>query len=449
MKEQLIAWILSLVMAAGGAVGAAPGPGTMEIFSSSYAVETPEFPEMAKYPDDEAMYSGGENTWEAWSEQQQARRHAADSYQGKLDGYLKTALPALLTPQKNSDNAVCSPINVWFALAMAAETANGDTRKEILDLLGSPSVEDLRETAVSMWKANYCDDGATTLRLGASLWMNKDIAFKEKTLQTLAKDYYAASFRGDMTDPEFSKAFKQWLDEMTGGLLKGNIDQLDDFNPDDVMALATTVYFSGKWAAEFNENNTYEETFHGVKGDTQADFLHSSSEGTYYWEDDFGAVEMPFTEDGSMWILLPDEGVTPKQLIDSGEALAFLNKNWDEKQSKHLVIDMAVPKFDVTASQDLKETLMSLGVTRMFTGAADFSNLTDEDGVCVSSATHDARVKIDEKGCEAAAFTVMMFSKTAMPPDERMEFRVDRPFLFIVTGIDGLPMFIGTVNALK
>ena len=449
MKETLIAWILSLVMAAGGAAGAAPGSGTMEIFSSSYAVETPEFPEMAQYPDDEAMFSGSENTWEAWSEQQEARRKAADRYQGKLDDYLKTALPALLTPQKGSDNAVCSPVNVWFALAMAAETANGDTRKEILDLLGSPSVEDLRETAVSMWKANYCDDGATTLRLGASLWMNQDIAFKEKTLQTLAKDYYAASFRGDMTDPEFSKAFKQWLDEMTGGLLKGNIDQLDDFNPDDVMALATTVYFSGKWAAEFNENNTYKETFHGVKGDTQVDFLHRSSEGVYYWEDNFGAVEMPFTEDGSMWILLPDEGVTPKQLVDSGEAMAFLNRNWDEKQSKHLVIDMAIPKFDVTASQDLKETLMSLGVTRMFTGAADFSNLTDEDGVYVSSATHDARVKIDEKGCEAAAFTVMMFTKSAMPPDERMEFRVDRPFLFVVTGIDGLPMFIGTVNVLK
>ncbi|MBO4881205.1 MAG: hypothetical protein J5555_05935 [Firmicutes bacterium] len=449
MKETLIAWILSLVMAAGGAAGAAPGSGTMEIFSSSYAVETPAFPEMAQYPDDEAMFSGSENTWEAWSEQQEARRKAADRYQGKLDDYLKTALPALLTPQKGSDNAVCSPVNVWFALAMAAETANGDTRKEILDLLGSPSVEDLRETAVSMWKANYCDDGATTLRLGASLWMNQDIAFKEKTLQTLAKDYYAASFRGDMTDPEFSKAFKQWLDEMTGGLLKGNIDQLDDFNPDDVMALATTVYFSGKWAAEFNENNTYKETFHGVKGDTQVDFLHRSSEGVYYWEDNFGAVEMPFTKDGSMWILLPDEGVTPKQLIDSGDALAFLNRNWDEKQRKHLVIDIAIPKFDVTASQDLKETLMSLGVTRMFTGAADFSNLTDEDGVYVSSATHDARVKIDEKGCEAAAFTVMMFTKSAMPPDERMEFRVDRPFLFVVTGIDGLPMFIGTVNALK
>ena len=43
----------------------------------------------------------------------------------------------------------------------------------------------------------------------------------------------------------------------------------------------------------------------------------------------------------------------------------------------------------------------------------------------------------------------MMFTKSAMPPDERMEFRVDRPFLFVVTGIDGLPMFIGTVNALK
>ena len=453
MKEKLIAWILSLVVAAGGTGCAVdPGQGTqgsMDVFDSVYAMAVPEFPEMAAYPEmgDGSDYDPA--AWEEWSAQKQAQYQAAETYEGKLNHYLQTAVPALLTPQKGSVNAVCSPVNVWFALAMAAEGAAGDTQKELLDLLGVSTVEELREIAGNLWTANYTDDGANTCRLGASLWMNQDIDFKEKTLQTLAKDYYAASFRGDMTDPEFSKAFKQWLDEMTGGLLKGNIDQLDDFNPDDVMALATTVYFSGKWAAEFNENNTYKETFHGVKGDTQVDFLHRSSEGVYYWEDNFGAVEMPFTKDGSMWILLPDEGVTPKQLIDSGDALAFLNRNWDEKQRKHLVIDIAIPKFDVTASQDLKETLMSLGVTRMFTGAADFSNLTDEDGVYVSSATHDARVKIDEKGCEAAAFTVMMFTKSAMPPDERMEFRVDRPFLFVVTGIDGLPMFIGTVNALK
>ena len=279
--------------------------------------------------------------------------------------------------------------------------------------------------------------------------MNQDIDFKEKTLQTLAKDYFAASFRGEMTDPAFSRAFKDWLNEMTGGLLEGNIEQMDDFNPDNVMALATTVYFSAKWDNEFSEDRTFAETFHGTKKDADVDFLHSGREGTYYWEDDFGAVQLPFTEAGSMWIILPDEGTAPEDLLGSGEVLSFLSKDYGEKNCKSLIIDLALPKFDLTASQDLKETLTSLGVTRMFTGAADFSNLTDEDGVYVSSAQHDARVKINEEGCEAAAFTVMMLSKSSMPPDERMEFRVDRPFLFVVTGIDGLPLFMGLVNQVE
>ena len=69
MKEKLIAWILSLVMAAGGAAGAVPGSGAMEIFSSSYALRAPEFPEMVPYPDNETLSSGGEYNWEEWNAQ--------------------------------------------------------------------------------------------------------------------------------------------------------------------------------------------------------------------------------------------------------------------------------------------------------------------------------------------------------------------------------------------
>ena len=452
MKEQLIAWILSLVLAASGTgctPEPAPGSGKIEVFDSVYAMAAPDFPDMAAYPDPGDGSDYDPSAWDEWSAQKQKQWDAAASYDGKLDRYLQTALPALMKPQKGSENAVCSPVNVWFALAMAAETAGGDTRQELLDLLGVSSVEQLREIATALWTANYTDDGANTLRLGASLWMNQDYDFKEKTLQTLAKDYFAASFRGAMTDPAFSKAFKDWLNEMTGSLLKDNVDQLEDFRPDDVMALATTVYFSAKWSDEFQESNTYPETFHGTKKDAETDFMHRRIEGSYYWEDRFGAVNLPFTEAGSMWLILPDEGVAPEELLNDGDALAFLKKDYGDRNSKGLMIDLAVPRFDVTASQDLKETLISLGVTRMFTGGADFSNLTDESGIYVSSATHDARVKIDEKGCEAAAFTVMMYTKSSMPPDEHMEFRLDRPFLFVVTGIDGLPLFVGLVNQVE
>jgi len=33
-----------------------------------------------------------------------------------------------------------------------------------------------------------------------------------------------------------------------------------------------------------------------------------------------------------------------------------------------------------------------------------------------------------------------------MPPQEEIDFVVDRPFLFVITGADSLPLFVGVVN---
>ena len=71
---------------------------------------------------------------------------------------------------------------------------------------------------------------------------------------------------------------------------------------------------------------------------------------------------------------------------------------------------------------------------------------TDADGIFLDKAQHAARVTIDEEGCTAAAYTVMMAAGTAMPPDEEVDFILDRPFLFVLSSLDGLPLFAGVVN---
>ena len=56
-------------------------------------------------------------------------------------------------------------------------------------------------------------------------------------------------------------------------------------------------------------------------------------------------------------------------------------------------------------------------------------------------------MKVDEEGCEAAAYTVVMVEAGgAMPPDDEVDFTLDRPFLFAVTGDSDLPLFTGVVN---
>ena len=413
--------------------------------TNAFALAEATYPESAPYPN-EAKYSGAkyEAAYDAWSADRRARNTAASSVDGALDDYIRAALPALLSGV-DGKNAVCSPVSVYMALSMLAEVTDGDTRAQILSLLGADSMESLRKTAGNVWAANYQNDGAVTSILADSLWLSDSMDYNSNTLARLADSYYASAYRGEMGSEAFNEALRRWINEQTGGLLKDSADGLS-LAPETVIALVSTIYFRAKWGSEFSKSATADDIFHAPGGDVTHKFMHETMESTYYAADSFAAVGKYLEGNGTMWFLLPDEGVTPEELLTGG-AVDFLLSP-ESAESKYMTIDLSVPKFDVSADTELSDALRSLGVTDVFAAdTADFSPLMDNaDGIALSQAKHAARVAIDEEGVIAAAYTVMAAAGAAMPPDERVEFTLDRPFLFAVTGESGAVLFAGIVN---
>ena len=413
--------------------------------TNAFALAEATYPESAPYPN-EAKYSGAkyEAAYDAWSADRRARNTAASSVDGALDDYVRAALPALLSGA-DGKNAVCSPVNVYMALSMLAEVTDGDTRAQILSLLGADSMESLRKTAGNVWAANYQNDGAVTSILADSLWLSDSMDYNSNTLARLADSYYASAYRGEMGSEAFNEALRRWINEQTGGLLKDSADGLS-LAPDTVIALASTIYFRAKWGSEFSKSATADGVFHAPDGDVTHKFMHETMESTYYAADNFAAVGKYLEGSGTMWFLLPDEGVTPEELLTSG-AVDFLLSQ-ENAESKFMTIDLSVPRFDVSADTELSAALHALGVTDVFDAdTADFSPLMDNtDGIFLSQAKHAARVAIDEEGVIAAAYTVMAAAGAAMPPEERVDFTLDRPFLFAVTGGSGAVLFAGIVN---
>ena len=111
-------------------------------------------------------------------------------------------------------------------------------------------------------------------------------------------------------------------------------------------------------------------------------------------------------------------------------------------------MNLSLPKFDVAAQTDLIGGLKELGVTDVFDPwLADFTPMLGEGvDAYVSQANHAARVRVDEEGCEGAAFTVMTADGAAPAPGEEIDFVLDRPFLFAVTSQTGQLLFVGVVN---
>ena len=69
----------------------------------------------------------------------------------------------------------------------------------------------------------------------------------------------------------------------------------------------------------------------------------------------------------------------------------------------------------------------------------------------MTQVQHAARVKVDEKGCEAAAFTAVTADAQSAAPEDLpvVEMDLNRPFAFMITGVDGLPLFLGTCEYIE
>lgn len=406
----------------------------------------PDYPEYPPYPNDSMSYFGSsdEDAYEAWRDSFRVRAALA-SHQEELTPFL-TASAAQVLSGSGVQNRIYSPLSLVMALAALAEATGGDTQAEVLALLGCSDIDAVRQLASDLWNANYVDDGTMTRTLATSLWLNETVAFRQETIQSLAKHHYAASYRGKIGSPEMNSALQKWLNDNTMGLLSDQVSGVT-LPPDTVLALANTIAFSARWDSTFNPDANVQDVFHTPNGDVTCDFMRSSARSRLYWGENFQAVQRSFDMGGRMWLILPDEGVTTNDLLQDEECLALITQGL-LPDSREMMIHLSLPKFDVSSQMELSGAIRALGVTEAFSPEADFSPLTGADiPVWLSQVRHDARVVIDEEGCKAAAYTVMILAGAAPPQEwEEIDFVLDRPFIFVITGANDLPLFVGVVN---
>lgn len=406
-------------------------------------LSSPEYPEMAPRPSDPYDYSSP--AYQRWNNSLRAQYDQPKGYASSLKPFFRELIPLVLT--ETDGNAVCSPLNIYMALAMLAETAGGDSRQQVLDLLGAGSIEDSQTQAGHVWNAHYRSDGTTASLLANSLWLNEDYYYNVFTANTLADRYYASVYQGDLGSAEMNEALRSWLSEQTQGLLDNYINNIS-MDRDTALALASTVFFRARWQDTFLQQNNTEGIFHSPGGDVPATFMRQTfSHGPYYYGEDYSMVQLDLEFSGGMWVILPDEGCTPQDILDSGYALdAILDPG--KRQSSRCMVHVSLPKFDISAETDLKEALTALGLGDLFDSTtADFTGIMpEEEQAYLGKASHATRVSIDEEGITAAAYTVMGYDGAAPPPEEEVYFTLDRPFIFVITSADGLPLFTGVVN---
>ena len=344
---------------------------------------------------------------------------------------------------KGSENIMISPFSITSALSMVLNGADGETFDAVRHTLryDDKTLREINETYLKLMEDMVPVDPRVVMEIANSVWVEKRLTVKQPYIDALKTWYLAEARNIDVSDPGAVDMVNNWIEDKTHDKIQ---DMLDYLSPDLAMLLINAIYFNGKWRDQFDAEDTQNRPFYITPGESvQVPMM--SQEETFAVTGTANAtlVELPYGQGNySMVVMLPDEGVS---LTEAAATLS--SEEWAEWMHQlsygTTEVQLSLPKFEYEYKREMKDDLVALGMGIAFSGAADFSNITDQ-GIFISRVIHQTYIRTDEEGTEAAAATVVEFEFTSMPSTTVVN--VNRPFLyFIRETTTGTIVFMGQV----
>jgi len=397
------------------------------------------------------------------------------------------ALLDRLADDSPDENRFVSPYSIGVALAMTAAGARGTTRENLVETLRfSAASEDLHracaalrsdlpladegeesasttagdettESGESEGAAGRSGESEFTLAGANALWGQAGYPFREEFQRTLTRYYGTGLGAVDFTEePNAAReAINAWVAERT-------LEKVPELFPKNTidertrLVLANAVYFRANWAEDFEEDDTQRETFTALDGSTGEVPMMRQEESFPFAEVESGNEADDTNEvEGTKVLELPYDGgdVDMVLLMPPREQFREFERSLGADRLDRLVdaterrgVEVGLPRFEFRSSLGLADQLQAMGVTTAFTREANFDGIAEgdaDDALALGAVRHEAYVRVDEEGTEAAAATgaeVVMTSATITDA----AFVADRPFLFVVRhGPTGAPLFVG------
>lgn len=345
-------------------------------------------------------------------------------------------------------NIFYSPYSISSALAMTFEGARGKTSDEIKSVCHFPDIIILRPNFAAIY--NNINNGAQAyeLRTGNALWVQEDYPLLQDYVSSVETFYGGKAANLDFArETEKSRqTINSFIAEQTRNRIKDLLPQ-GSLNPSLTrLVITNAIYFKGTWEWEFDKSDTREQDFkitptNVVK--TPMMFMDPDKARFHYADvGELQILELPYKgETISVLILLPTENLAAIEPFLTAEKL----QEWKSQMQDTKLDAIYLPKFEFDTKYSMENTLSALGMPTAFNqDLADFSGMTTSERLFISQVIHQAYVKVDEKGTEAAAATAIMVAGSSAGP--RNIFMADHPFIFIIQERDtGNILFLGRV----
>jgi serpin B len=335
---------------------------------------------------------------------------------------------------KGEQNVLLSGTSARQALAIVSLGAKGKTAEEMnksLSLSTSPD-ETVAEGYAEAKDFDQAKGGAE-LRLVNRVYAEQSYAFLDPFRERVKSGFGGAFEPVDFVtqaDPTRQK-INAWVASQTNDkiqdlLLPGSLDSLTR------LVVANAVWLRASFQVPFTEGATAPAPFAAPKGKVDAPTMHVTAPLGHAVGPFGELVELPYKDSTlSLVVILPAKGKSLADLEKAPVEQALAAVAATER------IALSLPKFSFGFQQELKASLGTLGMKKVFTDGADLTGLGaprvgKDAGLKVTGVFHKTFIAVDEKGTEAAAATGVVVGVKSAAVRPVTIVAVDRPFFFAI-----------------
>ncbi|EDL39852.1 serpin B3 [Mus musculus] len=351
--------------------------------------------------------------------------------------------------RESDNNIFYSPISMMRTLAMLLLGAKANTEQQIKKVLhfNETTKKTTEKSAESHDEENVHQqfqmlmtqlnkfNNAYDLKVPNSIYGAKDFPFLQTFLKDIRKYYQANVESLDFAHAaeESQKKINSWMARQTNGKIK-DLFPSGSLNSSTILVLVNAVYFKGQWNHKFDEKHTREEKFWLNKNTSKpVQMMKQRNKFNFIFLENVQAkiVEIPYKgKELSMFVLLPVEIDGLKKFEEQLTADKLLQ--WTRAENMHMTeLYLSLPQFKVEEKYDLRVPLEHMGMVDAFDPQkADFSGMSNSQGLVVSKVLHKSFVEVNEEGAEAA--TAMSVESRSLSVPKPNDFSCNHPFLFVM-----------------
>ena len=348
---------------------------------------------------------------------------------------------------KSANGFLISPYSISSALSMTYAGAADKTAKEMENVLHfDPDIH--RSMAALMNDISSVPEGTAAIKTANALWPAKEEILRESYRNKVSRFYRASLTPLDYSHhtEEARAAINKWVKKETQNKITEMIGE-GILNKDTSLVLTNALYFRSEWMKKFEPGDSRAMPFYATPSEPVPTVMMTKTESgiRYLKEEGIEIAEIPYKDDRfSMLLLLPREGTDLRKIEKKLDYTKFIE--WTTLMSPKKV-KLTIPKFKTEESLELSEALKRMGIKEAFDqGIADFSGINGKKNMYIGAAIHKTFLEVGEEGTEAAAATALIMTKTSLAPDTEdiVEFKADRPFIYIIRdNLTGTIIFIG------